>query len=393
MVQVNNWCRGRGGVEFAVEAMINLLEQKGVRVSVFALDSQKLAKNLKGKVHAFFSSFYSLSSRNMMRSLIKSVSPDIVHLHNIYPFVSPSILPECKRSGIPMVMSIHSHLLTCPTYYHLKNGKICEKCIGGNEYWCVLKNCRDNIFESLSYALRSAAARKLEVFKKNITLFIALTDFSKKRLVKSGLPEDRIVVLPNMTTIPCSGIDPSTGEYIAFVGRFSHEKGIDTLLTSIGGLPQLSLRLAGDWSFMPKLVHMKPKNAEFMGFLNRSQLVGFYRKARFLVIPSKCFEVCPLVISEAMSHGLPVIASRIGGLPELVEDGITGLLFEPGNSEELAEKMKLLWENQDLCRQMGQAGREKAIREYSDDIYHKRLIEVYDKAIWMQKVKKGQIKS
>ena len=122
---------------------------------------------------------------------------------------------------------------------------------------------------------------------------------------------------------------------------------------------------------------------EFAGFLDTQKMAAFYRNARFLVLPSKWFEVCPMVIIEAMSNGLPVIASRIGGIPEIVEDGVTGVLFEPGNSEDLAEKMKLLWENPELCRQMGTAGRKKAIREYGEDVYYRRLMDVYQRAIEM----------
>ncbi len=389
IIQVNNWCRGRGGIEVVVESTTSLLEQRGIRVSSLSLDSRELAAGICGKVRAFASGFYSLSSRNLMHRLIKSGSVDIAHVHNIYPFVSPSVLPVCRKTPVPVVMSIHSYFLTCPTYYHLRNGKICEMCLGGKEYWCAIKNCRDNILESLSYALRSIVARKLRIFNENVTLFIALTEFAKARLVACSFPEDRIAVLPNMVAIPNSDIEPSIGEYASFVGRFSPEKGIETLLEAVQRLPQLPLRLAGDWSFMPQLVHKKPKNAEFVGFLDRAQLLAFHHKARFLVVPSKCFEMCPLVISEAMSHGLPVIASRIGGLAEIVDDGITGLLFEPGNAEELAEKMTLLWENPDLCRRMGQAGREKAIREYSEDVYYGRLMAVYKRAIRIHEAMKA----
>ena len=138
------------------------------------------------------------------------------------------------------------------------------------------------------------------------------------------------------------------------------------------------------FSHMPEIVKTLAANARFTGNLNRGQLIGFYRNARFLVTPSECFEVNPNVVLEVMSHALPVIGSRIGGVPEIVDDGATGLLFEPGNAEALAENMKLLWENPDLCRQMGQAGREKAIREYSEDVYYDRLIAVYRKAIQLK---------
>jgi glycosyltransferase involved in cell wall biosynthesis len=261
---------------------------------------------------------------------------------------------------------------------------VCDRCAGGLEYWCVLKNCRSNIFESVGYALRNAQARKWKLFRNNVTCYIAATEFVKRWLVGAGFPQEAIMVVPYMVSLPDSGIDPSCGKYVSYAGRFNPVKGIKTLLTSARrtGLP---VRLAGDYSPMPEIMKMAPSNAQFMGHLDREGLVGFYRNARFLVVPSIYFEAFGLVSAEAMSHGLPVIASRIGGIPEIVEDGVTGLLFEPGNSEELASKMKLLWGNPTLCRQMGQAGREKVIREYGEDVYYNRLMAVYERAIQIEK--------
>ena len=132
---------------------------------------------------------------------------------------------------------------------------------------------------------------------------------------------------------------------------------------------------------MPELVKRAQANVMFMGHMNRDRLVRFYRNARFLVVPSIWFETFGLVVVEAMSQGLPVIASRIGALPEIVEDGVTGFLFDPGKIKELMSKMKLLWENEDLCREMGKAARRKAMQDYSEDVYYKRLMAVYKKAI------------
>jgi len=387
IIQVNNWCRGRGGIEAVVEETTRLLKSRGMDVAVLGRDSRNLAIGLHGRAHAFLSGIYSFSAKDSMRDLIQSERPDIVHIHHIYPFISTSVIAECKRLNLPVVMTLHSYFMTCPCYFHLRKGKICEMCLGGKEYWCVLNNCRNNYLESLGYAIRNAMARKFNLFRKNITLFIALTKFAKTRLVNIGFPESQIVTLSNMISISENSDKRSLGEYIAYAGRISPEKGIDTLIAAAQYLPQTRVRLAGDCSNLPKYIKYKPDNADFVGFLNKEQLMAFYRNARFLVVPSKWFEMFPLVIIEAMSFGLPVIASKIGGLPELVEEGVTGLLFEPGNAEELAEKMKLLWENPDLCHRMGQAGREKAIREYSEDIYYKRLMAIYNRAIEINKEK------
>jgi glycosyltransferase involved in cell wall biosynthesis len=277
-------------------------------------------------------------------------------------------------------MTNHNYLLTCPIVSHLHNGRVCEKCLGGREYWCVLKNCRHNMAESMAYALRSTVARKLHVFRDLVTVHIVLSDFAKKRLVDAGYDEERIVVLPNMVEFSGQHTEKPPGGYVAYSGRMAPEKGVDVLLAAAARLPDVPIRLAGSGPIVDKLTADAPSNAMFAGRVDPERMAAFYHNARFLVIPSMWFEGCPLVVSEAMSFGLPVIASRIGGLPELVDHRVTGLLFEPGNAAELAEKIRLLWDNPSVCRRMGEAGRQKALRAYGEEAYYKRLVAVYNKA-------------
>jgi len=375
------------GEEFVVYDTLDLLKKRGVEAKLLMRSSRGLERSLRRKMRAFCSGIYNPSAYREMLRLLKIDRPDIVHIHNLYPLFSPSVLVACRRAGIPAVMTIHNFALTCPNWFHLHKGHICQRCIGGREYWCVLKNCTEDIFKSLAYALRTAVARKWRLFKDNVTLFIALSEFAKRRLIDAGFRKERIVVMPNMVSVPEVRADPARGKYIAYAGRLSVEKGVDTLLRAARKFPGLPVRLAGDGPSMAQLVAQAPKNAKFLGALNRRKLALFYRKARFVVVPSLCFESGSLVTAEAMSHGLPVIASRIGGLPEMVEDGVTGLLFEPGNAEDLALKMNLLWENPGLCRRMGETGREKAAREYNEEVYYKRLIALYEKAIEVGKGK------
>jgi glycosyltransferase involved in cell wall biosynthesis len=227
-------------------------------------------------------------------------------------------------------------------------------------------------------------ARKWRLFKDNVTLYVPPSAFVRQRMIDAGFPPERIIVIPNMVSVPDVAKEDSPGKYVAYVGRISPGKGIGTLLTAAGktGLP---VQIAGDNSQKPRFVETAPPNARFAGLLDRNQVAGFYRNARFSVVPSICFETFGLVAAEAMSHGLPVIASKTGALPEIVEDGVTGFLFRPGNAEELASKMKLLWENPDLCRKMGKAARDRVIREYGEDLYYRRLVETYHRAIELEK--------
>ena len=261
------------------------------------------------------------------------------------------------------------------------NGKICERCTGGMEYWCVLNNCRENIFESTGYALRSSFARKLRLFSDNVTMFITASKFMKKRSVEAGFSMDRVAVVPCAITLAASPTDPSNGEYIVYAGRLSPEKGLETLLAAARLLPQLKFVIVGDGPLKKELENTAPKNVTFSGWLSQEQLSDLYHKARLAIVPSTWLEPFGIVVTDAMSNGLPVIASGIGGPSEIVDEGITGLQFEPGNPTDLTEKIISLWADPELCRRMGQAGREKVIREYSEDMYYKRLMAVYNRAI------------
>ncbi len=380
IIQVHNWHRFGGGSETVVRETTRLLREKNHEVLLEVRDSRKLGRGASGRVMAFLCGIYCPSGRKAMARLVREYKPDLVHVHELYPFFSPWALVECRRAGVPVVMTCHDCRFTCPVTIHWRKGTVCRLCAGGHEYWCMVKNCRGNVFESGGYALRSFVARKWGLFKNNVSRYIAPTEFIRGLMVEAGLPAELIAVVPNMVSVPSGHADPSFGTYIAYAGRISHEKGVDTLLASarMTGLP---VCLAGDYSPMPELVSAAPQNVSFVGHLNKKELLVFYRNARCLVVPSISLESFGIVIAEAMAQGLPVIASRIGGIPEVVDDGVTGILFEPGNAEDLSDKMIWLWEHDDVCRQMGLAGREKAIREYSEGVHYQRLMDVYQASV------------
>lgn len=276
-------------------------------------------------------------------------------------------------------MTVHDYSLTCPNWAHFYKGSICERCLNGKEYWCVLQNCRKNIFESVGYALRSAVARKLRLFHKNVTIFIALTEYGKSKLIEAKFDENRIAILPNTVEVP-NCINPPSGKYVAYAGRITQEKGIEILMSAMQ-LTKIPLHLAGDVSQMPQVLNDIPENVKWVGVLAPPQLKEFYRQARFLVVPSIWPEPFGLVVLEAMAHGLPVVASRIGGLPYIIEDGINGLLFEPGNAKDLAEKMNFLWGDRRYCLEMGMKAREMVKEKFDREYWRINLLSLYKQAI------------
>jgi glycosyltransferase involved in cell wall biosynthesis len=369
------------GEEIVVESIRALLEENGHRVSTFFRGSDELEGKTLGQAKAFFTGIYNVTSKLEMRRRLREDRPDVVHVHNLFPLISPSVLGECRRAGVPVVMTVHNYRLVCPNGLHLLNGQVCEKCVGGREYQCALNRCEGGRLKSLGYAIRNTVARKFRMFRDNVTMYAALTDFQRRRLIVAGFPADRIVVIPNMVKdVPVAANDVGPGDYVGYIGRISHEKGIPTLLAAAAALPHVKFRAAGETSRMPHFVAQAPSNFEFVGHLNPKQLFDFYRQSRMIVLTSTCFEGFPTVLVEAMLHGKPVVCSQIGGLPEIVDNGRTGLLFTPGNPGDLATKIETIWSAGELARQMGQSGHQKATEQYNKVQYYSKLMSTYASA-------------
>jgi glycosyltransferase involved in cell wall biosynthesis len=369
-----------GGEDRMVESITAILEEHGDTVLQWIRSNAELGAGFGGKLRAFSTGFYSRAAARDLHDRICSLQPDVVHAHNIYPLFSPSVAVACRRLSVPFVQHVHSFFLTCPTTFHLRDGQVCNRCAGGREYACVLHNCRGNLFESAAYAARTAVTRKLRLLKDNVTRFITVSQFCRRWLIEQDYPADRIAVVPNTVSIPAAAADPTRGEYAAFVGRLSVEKGFDTLFEAArrSGVP---LWVAADTSDAERIIATAPANVRFVGRLDRAQLAAFYAGARFAVVPSIWWEPFGLVAAEAMAHGLPVIASRIGALPEIVDEEQTGVLVEPNDSDALSTQMLRVWGDSSLRRSFGTAGRRKAVREYAPAVYYQRLMRAYRAAL------------
>lgn len=369
------------GEEIVVDELEKLLEKRGHVVIPFVRSSEEAAEMRFGQIKGFFSGIYNKSSREAMKVLLDRHRPDVVHLHNVYPFISPSILCECGKKRVPVVMTVHNYRLVCPNGMHVSKGEICEKCTGGREYWCILRNCEDNIFKSFGYALRNWVARKMKFFTNNVTIYACLTQFQRQRLISEGYPANRITVIPNMVGLNGFESGSQLGKHVGFIGRVSPEKGIKTLLAVANKYPEIPFKIAGTYDRMENLLREAPFNLDFLGHLPKNKIIQFYRNCRIVILPNIWFEGFPMTIAEAMMNKKPVICSMLGGLPEIVENGVTGLLFQAGNTEDLGDKIKYLWTRPNLCWKMGKAGKEKAMREYSPDKYYERIMLAYKKAI------------
>ena len=219
-------------------------------------------------------------------------------------------------------------------------------------------------------------ARFFQLYQKHVDRFIIPTRFTGQWLVDHlGVSQGSVTTIPYMFELSNVPADAGAGEYVAYAGRFAAEKGIETLAQAAREV-DVPFELAGDAPALDLVEDIA--NVEVVVKSTREELNRFYRKARMLIVPSTWFETFPLVIGEAMSQGIPVIASRTGGLPEIIDDGVTGLLFEPGNADDLAAKIRILWDDPDLCRKMGEASYAKILRTSHRDVFFTSLKTVYE---------------
>ena len=379
------------GEEIAIDNLAFLLKKRGIHIHRFNKFSSEIENKISRKTAAFFSGIYNPFLRKEFKQFFKETKPDVVHIHNLYPLISTSILLECSTQGIPVVMTVHNFRLVCPNGLLMSDGDICHRCLGGREYWCVLRNCEKDFFKSTGYALRTAAARIMRQYFKRVNHFICLSNFQKNILVKEGFPEDRMTVIPNPLSFS-NEINPDRGkgDYIAYVGRISPEKDVLTLIEAARCLSNIQFKFAGDYHRMPEVVQQKPDNCEFLGRLKAEEITKFYNNAHIVVFATRCYEGFPTVLLEAMSHGLPIVCSRIGDLPEIVEDGVTGLLYEPGDIDDLANRIKMLWQDPELCQKLGKAGKQKAQEFYAPEKLADEILTTYEKVINEKRSKKSK---
>lgn len=380
VLQVHNRYRLRGGEDAVVDATMALLVERGVEARLFTRDSEGM-HGLAAKIRSVFSAVYSRESARAITAEIKAFQPDVVHVHNVFPLISPSVFDACAAAGVPAVMTVHNYRLTCPIGVHFVRGAVCTKCLGGHEEQCALNNCRGSRFESAAYAFRGKATRLRGGFTRNVSAYIAISHFLKGQLVDAGFPAEKIAVVHNMAQVPERAGDAAQGQYAAFVGRLSDEKGVDTLIAAAKLAPEIPVRIAGGGELREALERGAPANVRFVGMLDRGALADFYANARFAVVPSAWWETFGLVAVEAMGHGLPVVSARMGALPEIVQDGETGLLFPAGDAQALAQAMRTLWNEPATCAAMGAAGRVRAASAFSRDRYFEGLMNVYQRVI------------
>ncbi len=364
ILQVNKFHYPRGGADKYFLALSRALEAAGHEVAVFAMQHPKnlpspwsryfvsrLSFNeggLRHKLKAPGRILYSLEAKRKFAALIKDFKPDIIHVHNIYHQLSPSILDAARQAGLPVIMHCHDYKLICPNYQLFIDGKICERCLGHKYYNCLAHRCLKKSFNRSLLATTEAYFHHFrKTYEKGLSKLLAPSAFMKEELVKAGWPAGKISVIYNPSDPEFEGgldVGATKDDYLLYFGRLSAEKGLETLVLAAAKTGWRT-RIAGSGPEEARLRELAldlKAPVEFLGFQDPSRLKKVIKGAQAVIIPSLWPENMPLSLLESLSLGKIVIASRVGGLPEVIRDQENGFLFTAGDAESLAEQIRKL---------------------------------------------------
>ena len=370
------------GEEAVVDKMSHIFSEHGHEVCFYRSTTEGSRESLFGKIKGFLYGIYSPVGVRGLRETLEREKPDIVNVHNLYPFISPAALFECKRMKIPIVMTVHNFRLICPTGLFMRNGKPCEVCLErGNEWGCIQYNCEHSYFKSVGYTLRNVYARWTGAYKNNVRTFACITEFQRKKLIEAGFDKNKIIVIPNSIDIPLK-YETTFGSYVAYIGRLSYEKGYDLLVEIARKYPEIQFCFAGAKREDTNIAF--PKNVQLMGYLKGKDLEHFIKNARLVVIPSRCYEGFPMAILEAAQFGKPCVCPDHGGFTEIIGKGenTIGRLFEPNNLNDFEKQILALWNQPVLVEELGQKAYEKLQKEYSSEVVYNKWNELFTKILY-----------
>lgn len=370
---VHNAYQHKGGEDSVAAEEIALLESRGHQVETYFRHNDDIAG--LSSLAAARQTVWSSRTTHDLAARVDRFRPDIIHVHNTFPLISPSLYWAAERAGVPVVQTLHNFRLLCLNALFLRKGRVCEDCLGHLPWRGVARACyRESPAASAVLAAMLTLHRGLGTYRNKVARYIALNEFCRGKFIEGGLPAERVVVKPNFVDFAAPESAPRAG--LLFVGRLSVEKGVATLVRAMALLPDARLRVAGDGPEAALLDDAA--GVTRLGSLPGEAVRHEMSRAVALVVPSICYENFPRTIAEAFACGLPVIASRIGALADIVCDGETGLLFEPGNPHDLAGKMAWAQAHPEQMAAMGRKARAQYEAEFSAEVNYRRLMEIYD---------------
>ena len=372
-----------GGENAVVQAETELLKRHGDQVYLYTRHNDEIKHFSVAQQALFFpQTVYSWKTSGEIEDAVRRFKPDVAFIHNVYPLISPAAYHKLHKLGVPTAQVLHGFRPYCPNGFFYTQGRICEACKAGNYLNAVAKRCyKDSYTLSALYAL-TLGLNRLGGMVNKISGYICLTEFSKAKMRELGVPESKLFVRPNFIYPPSLPSDETGGNgYVLFVGRLVPEKGCWTLVRAFEQLRHVPLKILGTGPIERELRdYVREKcipNIQLLGFRSVAEKWDMLRNCLCLVVPSEWYEGFGLVALEAYVARKPVIASRLGGLPYVVEEGKSGLLFEAGRAEELAQKIQYLVDHPADAKRMGEHGRRLSETKYSPEQGYSNLMKIF----------------
>lgn len=379
LLVIHNTYQQRGGEDSVVEAEVELLRARGHRVFEYQRSNDEL--NALPRAQAAWETLWSARSAHDVAELIARERIELVHCHNTFPRVSPSVYWAAARAGVPLVQTLHNFRLVCPQALMLRDEQPCEDCVGRSVPWPAVRHAcyRGSRAQSTVLAGMLVAHRVAGTWQRRVSRYIALNEFCRQRFIAGGLPAERIAVKPNFVDTGPAPDPAAPREGVLFVGRLSHEKGVAVLAEAahrLGGTLPLTVVGSGP---LAHLLEGLP-GVRLLGAQPAQAVLAEMRRARLLVLPSICYENFPRTLAEAFACGLPVVASKLGAMAELVHDGETGAHFEAGNASDLAQVLAHLHGDPGRCAALGANARCNYENELTPAANYRQLISIYTAA-------------
>jgi glycosyltransferase involved in cell wall biosynthesis len=379
---VHNYYSRRGGEDECFDAETRLLPSKGIDVVVHTQNSSSIAPSRR--VSLALRTIWSREDYSAVRLLIRKERPDVMHVENFFPMISPAVYYASQAEGVPVVQSLHNYRLLCLSAELVRDGRVCEECLNRSVPLAgVIHNCYFRgraASATLAGMLLTHRARR--TFAEKVDYFTVPTDFARRKFIDSGFPEEKMLLRPTFVASDM-GMGDGDGGYALFVGRLVPEKGLGVLLHAwdrLGKAFPLRIVGAGPLEEQAREAAQRIPGVEFPGRVSREQLRDYYRRAKVAIVPSTWYEGSPAVIGEAFSAGVPVIASDLGSMGGLIRHGRTGLHFRPGDGDDLAEKVRWAFGHPEELEEMRRAARREYEGAYTAEAGLRRQIEIYEMA-------------
>ena len=374
---IHNRYQQPGGEDAVVQAEVALLRQRGHRVTEFMRDNAAIDRfGPVRKAVLAVSATWNQQVYTDLRRLIRKERPAVAHCHNLMPLISQAAYYACRDEGVPVVQSLHNFRLRCPAGTMFRDGQACADCARGLHHGVARACYRDSHTQTAAAALSLMAHRALKTFEQMVDAYSAPSVFCAEQVAGKCILREKITVRPNFL-LNDPAVRMARGEFVLFVGRVCEEKGVRQLLKAWRQLPHIPLVIVGDGPLCREARQTAPSNVTFKGTLPTAETMQWMKLARFLVFPSIGYETFGMAVLEAAACGVATVGSRLGAIPELLQEGRTGLLFDPHNGNELVERVRWAWGNPESIHAMGACARQQYLQHFAAEKAYDALAALY----------------